>query len=265
MGYEFYVENALIEFYSDNKKIADKVFDLGMKAFSKDGGFLYAYLEYLILTNSIESLKVFFEMALTNLLKEITNDKEILQLSTSNILHQKRKAENLKRNQHFMRKIIRRYIRFASSYLNLDTVLLLEKRYASFFPDDDEMAVFVDRYNTPFDAIAKYDLGEKLLLDGDEDEEEDDGLSLKKRRKIAGRDDYSPESQSSSDRRSNGTIGQQVSNSTQAQQQSFVGTTIYNLLQVLPNAGYFGPLSEHVFNSTKLVELFGNLTNVPES
>lgn len=268
MGYEFYVENALIEFYSDNKKIADKVFDLAMKAYSKDGGFLYAYLEYLILTNSIESLKVFFEMALTNLLKEIANDKEVLQLSTTNILHQKRKAENLKRNQHFMRKIIRRYIRFASSYLNLDTVLLLEKRYASFFPDDDNMALFVDRYNTPYDAIAKYDLGEKVLL-GDDNDEEEEGGSMRKKRKVNDRDDYSPESLggsfSASKRSSNGSIGQQVSNSTQSQPQSFVGASIYNLLQVLPNAGYFGPLSEHVFNSSKLVELFGNLTNIPES
>lgn len=268
MGYEFYVENALIEFYSDNKKIADKVFDLAMKVYSKDGGFLYAYLEYLILTNSIESLKVFFEMALTNLLKEIDNDKETLQLSATNILHQKRKAENLKRNERYMRKIIRRYICFASSYLNLDTVLLLEKRYASFFPDDDKMALFVDRYKHPYDAIAKYDLGDKILLGNDENEEEDNGESMKKKRKRSGRDDYSPESLgglSATGRGSNGTIGQQVPNSTQSQPQSFVGASIYNLLQVLPNAGYFGPLSDHVFNSSKLVELFGNLTNVPES
>lgn len=270
MGYEFYVENALIEFYSDNKKIADKVFDLAMKAYSKDGGFLYAYLEYLILTNSIESLKVFFEMALTNLLKEISNDKEVLQLSTSNILHQKRKAENLKRNQHFMRKIIRRYICFASRYLNLDTVLLLEKRYASFFPEDDKLALFVDRYNTPFDAIAKYDLGEKVYLSGDEHEDTDDvNEKPSKRRKASHRDDYSPESsggsQFNSERKDNGKIGHQVPHAAQTQQQSFVGNTIYNLLQVLPNAGYFGPLSEHVFNSSKLVELFGNLANVPES
>ncbi|OVF07871.1 putative mRNA 3'-end-processing protein [Clavispora lusitaniae] len=263
MGYEFYVENALIEFYSDNKKISDKVFDLAMKTFSKDGGFLYAYLEYLILTNSIESLKVFFEMAITNLSKEISNDKELLQLSTTNILHQKKRAESLKRNQYFMKKMFRRYIRFASCYLNLDTVLLLEKRYSSFFPDDDEMSLFIDRYSKPFDGIAKYDLGERVVIGFEDDEmdieEKENGLPLKKKRKTNDRDNYSPET--SNGKYDGGSFNQQMPGNSQ--QHGFVGNTIYNLLQVLPNAGYFGPLSEHVFNSSKLVELFGNLTNVP--
>lgn len=268
MGYEFYVENALIEFYTDNKKIADKVFDLAMKSYNKDGGFLYAYLDYLILTNSIESIKVFFETALSNLTKEIAADKEALQLASINILEQKQKSENVKRNEFFMRKMIRRYINFASNYLDLDTVLSLEKRYTQYFPEDDDMALFIDRYKANgFDGVAKYDLGSKMnvaLLDNEDEEKEVE--SSKKRRKVAiGDDNYSPEAaggKSSNQSSTNGLVpGAAAVSSTP--QHGFVGNTIYSLLQILPNAGYFGPPSEHIFDSAKLVELFGNLPSLP--
>ncbi|KAM9918081.1 hypothetical protein OXX80_013065, partial [Metschnikowia pulcherrima] len=44
------------------------------------------------------------------------------------------------------------------------------------------------------------------------------------------------------------------------QSHGFVGNKIYGMLQILPNAGYFGPPPEHVFDSGKLVELFANVT-----
>lgn len=254
LHYEFYVENALIELYTDNKKIADKVFDLAMKQFDRDGGFLYAYLDYLILTNSIEAIKVFFEVAVTNLAKETAAAREMLLLATANILEQKKCSETLKRNDVCMRKIIRRYINFASNYLDLDTVLALEKRYVQNFPDDDDMALFIDRYKTgDYNGVAKYDLGTKLdvTLDAngpDETEEED---KPRKRRRV---DNYSPEAV---EKKENGLVP------VSTQQHGFVGNTIYGLLQMLPNAGYFGPPAEHVFNSTKLVELFANLPLLP--
>lgn len=256
MGFEFYVENALIEYYSDNKKIADKVFDLAMKSFNKNGAFLFAYLDYLILTNSIEGIKVFFEMALTNLLKEISTDKEILQLSTTTLLQQKKKTEDLKRNQHFMKKIIKKYIKFASNYLDLDTVLSLELRYLQFFPEDDELSLFADRYKgDDFDGVAKYDLGttEEVV------EEEESSKKSRKRRKVT--DNYTPESTGARNTPERGNnISSLIPGSIKTENpHGFVGSSIYGLLQVLPNAGYFGPPSEHVFNSTKLVELFSNL------
>lgn len=264
MGYEFYVENALIEFYSDNKKIADKVFDLAMKSFSKNGGFLYAYLDYLILTNAIDSLKVFLEVALTNLLKEVTSDKETLQLATKNILEQRKRQDRLKQNEHYMRKIMRKYIKYASNYLDLDTVLSLEKRYTQYFPSDDDIALFADRYKAAgLDGIAKYDLGESATLDLDDEEEEKDNTRARKRRKTAKADNYSPESTGARNTpEAHG--GKNNSALTQLQpQHGFVGNSIYNLLLVLPNAGYFGPVTEHVFSSAKLVELFGNLSALP--
>ncbi|KAM9919268.1 hypothetical protein OXX80_012743, partial [Metschnikowia pulcherrima] len=191
-------ENALIEFYSDNKKTADKIFDLAMKSFARNGAFLYSYLDYLVLTNAIESLKVFFEVAVTNLLKEITSDKEALQVATINILDQRTKSQSLEQNEFFLKKIVKRYIDFSSRFLDLDTVLSLQKRYIQYFPDCDEMVLFADRYKSDgLDAIAKYDLGDKDAFTFG-NEEEGDGFNEdsqpSKRRKTSSKDRYSPES-----------------------------------------------------------------------
>lgn len=263
IGYEIYVEYALIEYYSENKKTADRTFAFAMRSFDKVGGFLYAYLEYLINSNSIEDLKVFFEIAITNLLKEITADKEALQIATINILEQKKCSENLKSNEFYLRKIMRRYISFASKYLDLDTVVSIEKRFVQYFPDDDDMALFIDRYKAPnFDGVAKYDLGKKMpaaMLDDEDDD--DDTRSANKRRKFANNDDnYSPETAGGKSEKSNNLAHSSI---PATPQHGFVGNTIYNLLQILPNAGYFGPPSEHVFDNSKLVELFGNLPSLP--
>lgn len=271
LGYEFYVENALTEYYSDNKKIADRVFDLAMKNFSLDGDFLYAYLDYLILTNSIESIKVVFEMALTNLQQQISEDLESIQLTKGNILDQKKRTVRLKKSQTAMKRIIKRYIRFAYNYLDLDTVCALESRYLQLFPEDDELSLFIDRYRgSALDAIAKYDLCAELKLDSEDEEEEEPTKKSRKgrkRRKLsASEDNYSPESASGSAGNSS-IVGQGQINSSQVGQPEnqfgFVGNTIYSLLQVLPNAGYFGPPGEHIFNSSKLVELFNNLPDLP--
>ncbi|KAF3991057.1 hypothetical protein FT663_01821 [Candidozyma haemuli var. vulneris] len=272
LGYELFVENALTEYYSDNKKIADKVFDLAMKTYSQDGAFLYAYLDYLILTNSVESIKVFFEMAVTNLQQQISEDQESIQLTRGNILDQKKRTVRLKKSQSAMKRIIKRYIRFAYSYLDLDTVLALEKRYLQLFPDDDELSLFIDRYRgSAVDAIAKYDLCTEAKSDSEDEDEEEEPVrksrKSKKRQKLSSpSDNYSPESTSGSTA-NNSIVGNgQISGSQVTQQENqygFVGNTIYSLLQVLPNAGYFGPPGEHIFNSSKLVELFNNLPDLP--
>lgn len=272
IGYEFYVENALTEYYSDNKKIADRVFDLAMKTFSLNGGFLYAYLDYLILTNSSESIKVFFEMALTNLLQTLLEDQEAIQLSKGNILDQKKRTVRLKKNQNAMKRIIKRYIRFAYNYLDLDTVGALERRYLHLFPDDDELNLFIDRSRgTAVDAISKYDLCTEEKSDSDNEDDEDEVAaeqhkSKKRRRLSSPSDNYLPESATGTTSGTSIVGNGQIAGPQMGQPENqfgFVGTTIYGLLQVLPNAGYFGPPNEHIFNSAKLVELFSNLPDLP--
>lgn len=267
MGYQLYVESALIEFYSDNKKTADKIFDLAMKTFGKCGGFLLEYLEYLILTNAIESLKVFFEVAVTNLSREITSAKELLEVATINILDQRRNLQSLKENEDYLCKLFGRYMKFAFRFLDLNTVQSLEKRYLQYFPDKDDLAVFADRYTIgTTDLIAKYDLGDASAFKaGQEDAEESAPEQSRKRRRTTSGDNYSPESTSSA-RRTNGSNGSLPIPPKPPQNQpghGFVGNTIYGLLQVLPNAGYFGPTHEHIFDSGKLVELFANIGDLP--
>lgn len=260
MTYQFFVENALHEYYSDNKKTADKVFELAMKSFGKDGGFLYAYLEYLILSNSLADLNVIFEVAVTSLLKEIASDKEVLEIATHNLVLHSNSLRRLKRSQYYLRKMVKRYITFASSHLDLDTVLSLCRRFIQYFPETDDLALFSKRYSLgPFDVIAKYDLANEEALLSDTEELGDDEPGSKRRRVEV----TSNDSESSLPKRPlkpsdvSSVAVLDRSQPLQLQQlHGFVSNDIYNLLQSLPNAGCFGPKSEHLFNSAKLVELF---------
>lgn len=251
LGFELYTENALMEYYSDKQKTADKVFKLGMKLFSKNGEFLLSYLNYLIITNAVENIKVFFESAVSSLLIDITNDKEELNKQHIDLYQKETRTKKLKLNEFYMRKIFRTYIKFATSYLEIDTVKSLEKRYEQFFPDDDPLQLFADRYKSfNLDTIKVYDLGQTY----EEETEPEQSRKTKKRKTEPLPENYTPEANGMG----NGK------NSFIPNQHGFVGDAIYSLLQVLPNAGYFGPTSEHVFNSSKLVELFSNLPDLPE-
>lgn len=248
LGFELYTENALMEYYSDKQKTADKVFKLGMKLFSKNGEFLLSYLNYLIITNAVENIKVFFESAVSSLLKDITNDKEELAKQHIDLYQKQTRTKKLQLNEFYMRKIFKSYIKFATSYLEIDTVKSLEKRYEQFFPDDDPLQLFADRYMSyNLDTIKVYDLGKSQ----EEEPELEPSRKTKRQKTTPLPENYTPEATN-------------VKNSFIPNQHGFVGDAIYSLLQVLPNAGYFGPPSEHVFNSSKLVELFSNLPDLPE-
>lgn len=254
LGFNLYTENALMEYYSDKQKTADKVFKLAMKAFGRNGEFLLSYLNYLILTNAVESIKVFFESAVTTLLKDVNKDKEDLTHASIDLFQRKNKTRNIETNQFYMKKIIKKYMRFATNYLDIDTVRSLENRYEQFFPEEDPLDLFADRYkSSDFNVIRRYDLGE----DSADEELDLESARQTKRRKIdsAQEDNYSPEAS---------VLNENQTKPIQAGQDKFVGDIIYNLLQVLPNAGYFGPPAEHVFNSSKLVELFSNLPDLPD-
>lgn len=234
LGYEFYVENALFEYHSENRKTADKIFDLAMKQFGKDGAFLYEYLRYLILYSTVDATKAFLELALVNLSKAIEEDTEALQIATTNQLDKKLKGASLARSELYARKIIKRFIRYAFNYVDLETVSSLEQRYKQLFPKDSDLELFNDRYKAPHvNVIAKYD----LQLDEAPEEPQ------RKRRRTQERT----------------PVPVPAAPNGHAEKFAFVGKNIHSLLQALPNAGYFGPPQEHVFNSTRLVELFANL------
>ena len=143
-------------------------------------------------------------------------------------------------------------------YGDLDLIKSLDSRYEEYFPDDDSIELFSDRYRGhSIDVIKHFDLGKE-----DTSHEEIDTTAQEtKRRKIQNPtvDEFTPEVSNNNNQHTNNKDAVQ----NQQQPQNFVGNTIYNLLRVLPNSSYFGPPSDHLFNNTKLVELFGNLPNVP--
>lgn len=261
IGYEFYVENALMEYHSDNLKTASKIFELGMKHFKKQGEFLLAYLDFLIMINKGESIKVLFEQGLTALLQDVNIENENLNgdiTSGANMrLQESKSKENIKK-KNCIKKLIKKFSRYQSVYGDLDLIKSLDSRYEEYFPDDDSIELFSDRYRGhSIDVIKHFDLGKE-----DTSHEEIDTTAQEtKRRKIQNPtvDEFTPEVSNNNNQHTNNKDAVQ----NQQQPQNFVGNTIYNLLRVLPNSSYFGLPSDHLFNNTKLVELFGNLPNVP--
>lgn len=259
IGYEFYVENALMEYHSDNLKTASKIFELGMKHFKKQGEFLLAYLDFLIMINKGESIKVLFEQGLTALLQDVNieNDQNGDSTTGASMRLQEAKIKENAKKKNCIKKFIKKFSRYQSVYGDLDLIKSLDSRYEEYFPDDDSIELFSDRYRGhSIDVIKHFDLGKEATS-----HEEIDSTNETKRRKIQTpvEDEFTPDlSINNNHHTNNKEIGQ-----NQQQSQNFVGNTIYNLLRVLPNSSYFGPPSDHLFNNSKLVELFGNLPNVP--
>ncbi|CUM50416.1 unnamed protein product [Debaryomyces fabryi] len=259
IGYEFYVENALMEYHSDNLKTASKIFELGMKHFKKQGEFLLAYLDFLIMINKGESIKVLFEQGLTALLQDVNieNDQNGDSTTSASMRLQEAKIKENAKKKNCIKKFIKKFSRYQSVYGDLDLIKSLDSRYEEYFPDDDSIELFSDRYRGhSIDVIKHFDLGKEATS-----HEEIDSTNETKRRKIQTpvEDEFTPDlSINNNQHTNNKEIGQ-----NQQQSQNFVGNTIYNLLRVLPNSSYFGPPSDHLFNNSKLVELFGNLPNVP--
>lgn len=247
IGHELYVENALMEYYSDKKKTANKVFELGLKLYGTNGKFLLAYLDYLIMINEIESIKVLFEVSLTNLLNEIDNPQGIDDLDTPEWIKEENVAK-LEEYKLFVKKLIKTYGKFATNFLDLGIVVSLEKRFRQYFPEDDSLELIRSRYTYDSIDLINYDLG-KTPKDSLDEDADDDEQPKSKKLKI---DLPSKPLVKSDNNDSNGIV-------SQTETHGFIGNSIYNLLRVLPNASYFGMPEDQVFNSKKLVELLNSL------
>ena len=94
IGYQLFVENALIEHYSDKKATALKIFDLGKKNFQTNGKFLLDYLDYLILINDVDTMRTLIQSSDANFSKEISSLQEELQLTDIDPLTRKKKKRS---------------------------------------------------------------------------------------------------------------------------------------------------------------------------
>lgn len=255
VGYQIYVENALLEHYADNKKTALKVFGIGQKAFPTNGNFLFKFLDYLIMTNDVDKLRSTIQSSDTNISKEITQITEELTFAGLDPVLTEEKEQKLNSQKTFLKRLYKRYISFSANYLSLDITSSFAKKYEQLFPDDDPVDLFTDRYKLDVVNIIKRD---ELNRDDHVDYAD---LSRKKRKVSFGFDNTESTSAVKSIQESR-RIEQEVMEDEQLNGASFVGPSIVALMSALPNASYFGLPSESVFNSDKLVTLFSNLPNI---
>lgn len=271
IGHELYVENSLMEYYSDNKNTARKVFEIGMKNYGSNGKYLLSYLDFLIMVNEIENIKVLFEVSMTNLLTGIDNPEETEDLDTPGWIKEEQLAD-INSRKLYIKKLIKKYGKFATKFLDLGIINSLEVRYKELFPEDDPIDLLSSRYAYDEVNLVNYDLGKSVVdynIQPQYDDQaydrgsEEDGDSKKKKRKVAlpSKPTVKP---GNNEGGSNNNDANNMDPILQSQQQSqgFISNSIYNLLRILPNASYFGGPGGHVFDSKKLVELL-NAMDVP--
>lgn len=276
IGYQIFIESALLEHYSDKKSTALKIFDLGKKNFATNGKFLLNYLDYLIMINDVDTMRTVIQSSDANFTKEIGNLQEELKLTNLDPITRKKLEKQITNLKKFLKQLYKKYISFAATFLSLDVTHSFAKKCEQLFPKDDPIDLFTDRYKLDnINIIKKDELGRDDILtsfDGIIDEEE---LQRLKRRKLSN-GGGSSSSYSFNEEESKSAVKNIEEQKTRIQQEqdqenqginkpeeSFVGPSIIALMSALPNASYFGLPSESVFNSEKLVTLFANLSNIP--
>ncbi|XP_076344478.1 cleavage stimulation factor subunit su(f) isoform X2 [Tachypleus tridentatus] len=122
--YHVYVAAALMEYYcSKDKNIAFKIFELGLKKYGDEPGYILAYVDYLSHLNEDNNTRVLFERVLTS--GSLTSEKSV--------------------------EIWNRFLEFESNIGDLASILKVEKRRAAVIDklkefEEKETALLVDRY-----------------------------------------------------------------------------------------------------------------------
>ncbi|EMG50945.1 RNA14 mRNA 3'-end-processing protein RNA14 [Candida maltosa Xu316] len=260
IGYQIYIESALIEHYADKKSTALKIFDLGKKFYATNGRFLLDYLDYLIMINDTDSMRTIIQSSDANFTKEITSLQEELQVVDIDPLTRKKKERELNTHKRYLKLLFKKYINFASRFLSLDITNSFTKKCEQLFPDDDPVDLFTDRYKLDnVNIIKKDELGHSY----DDEVDDDDRARVKRRRLTSTFNDEDTKSTVKNIQESKNMIDEQSEEEASKKEDNFVGQSIVALMSALPNASYFGMPSENVFNSEKLVTLFANLSNIP--
>jgi tetratricopeptide (TPR) repeat protein len=117
--YHVYIASAMMEFYvNKNAEVARNIFELGMKTFNTSPPFVLHYLEFLIHLNQENNVRVLFERIVNE-----TKDKQIPEVWQS-------------------------FLQYEALCADLPSILKLEKRRATMFPDTEvgNMYSMVQRY-----------------------------------------------------------------------------------------------------------------------
>ncbi|KAG7195456.1 mRNA 3'-end-processing protein rna14 [Scheffersomyces spartinae] len=268
VGHELYVQSALLEHYSGNKRTAQKVFELGLRLFGTNGDFLLQNLKYLISHCDVDNIRNLVQTSDTNILKEISLLNEERDKPSLNEYEKGKITRKIELLKTQLRKIFKCYIDYAFSYLSLDLAKTLISKYETLFPEDDAIDLFTNRYLLGLrDLIKEMDLGVRERENDEYEDDDDDKRPKKKQRSNKGSNGGN-----TNNIMSNVNLGGHQGFSSNGngsttyddhiddvEQYNPIGKNITNLLRILPNASYFGSKNDYTFDSTKLVELFSNL------
>ncbi|KAJ6579583.1 Suf-domain-containing protein [Mycena vulgaris] len=132
-SWEVYEAGALTEYrcnLEDGRTIAPRIFESGMKKFSKDVGFVLSYLGFLLTLNDENNARALFERVIGTFTPQEA------------------------------RPIWERWSRSQYQYDDLEAVLKLEQRMAEVYPNDAPIKRFAQRHTYhSIDPIAEHDLG----------------------------------------------------------------------------------------------------------
>ncbi|CAK9440336.1 uncharacterized protein LODBEIA_P44360 [Lodderomyces beijingensis] len=263
IGYQMYVDSALLEHFADNTKTAIKVFDVGIKSFATDGEFLSKFLDYLIMINDVDRLRSTIQNADTTITKQLSSLEEELKADGLDPLRRREIEKKLRLQQRQLKALYKKYISFAAAHLSLDIANSFTKKCEQLFPKDDPVDLFTDRYKLGKRNLIK---SEELNQDAyDEDESLDSRPAKRQRRSSLSLDAGESTSAVNSIQESSRIekeMAEQERDLAPDNSIAVVGPSIMTLMTVLPNASYFGLPSENIFNSEKLVTLFANLPNI---
>lgn len=263
IGFHFFVQNALLEHYSDNKKIALRIFDLALRArdFAFNSQFLLEYFEFLVNCSEVDSIRKLVQTSDTTFAKEIGSLEESLEQPDTPDYVKSKITADIKRHKSSLRLLFRAYIAYASTFLSLDTAHSFATKYEQLFPGDDPIVLFTDRY-----CLGKNNLVRKMEWSGEYEDLENGSEEPEVKRRKVEKVPIPPAQQqpaASVPKSISATTAVGENSKISSEAESRVGPLITNLMGSLPNASYFGHASESVFNPHKLVQLFANLPNVP--
>lgn len=260
IGFEMYVENAYLEHFLNNFKIALKIFDLAykIKKFTIDGNFLLAYLKYLVLINDVDNIKKFVQASNANLSLRISSLKKVLDFTTDRFLKFLVTKEIEEKNSD-LKILYKTYIEYAFKYISLDAVLTFTNKYEKLFVNDNPIDLFTDRY-----CLNDENLIKKLeIVNYSVNNKNNQRFYNRSKFDLINKQDITDfrnyTSNASDDDDSHNT-NKSFKNKKKEQ---FVKPTIIFLLKNLPNASYFNINSQNTFDSKKLVHFFANLSINP--
>lgn len=223
--WHIYVDSAYLEFYSDEPKVATRLFELGFKHFQKEADFLCEYLTFLTLMRDLTNAKTVFETGVKSL---------------SKYLEQKSPSDTLAG----LEKLFVKYIKLEYEFGDLKSVKGLEIRFAEIFEKFSEKGCSLN-----VDIFRKRFIDSKDMFSGiNEFDLRYQSAEVSTVRRLSSHEE---ESEPEVKRQKRDSFSQSEIEDFGASQFA-VKDEVYNLLRILPQSQYF---NAKTFDIKKLVDL----------